>query len=94
MERAMGIEPTAQAWEAWVLPLYDARYPFDSSRVPDGRQIAGSVAATVLVRINKRRPRTRPALYCPTAKQRLGNFSAAAANQPPFPKKSPNRTPP
>ena len=21
----MGIEPTAQAWEAWVLPLYDAR---------------------------------------------------------------------
>jgi hypothetical protein len=31
MERAMGIEPTAQAWEAWVLPLYDARYPSDSS---------------------------------------------------------------
>ena len=29
----MGIEPTAQAWEAWVLPLYDARYAFDSSRV-------------------------------------------------------------
>jgi hypothetical protein len=26
MERAMGIEPTAQAWEAWVLPLYDARF--------------------------------------------------------------------
>ena len=24
VERAMGIEPTAQAWEAWVLPLYDA----------------------------------------------------------------------
>ncbi len=23
----MGIEPTAQAWEAWVLPLYDARAP-------------------------------------------------------------------
>jgi hypothetical protein len=22
----MGIEPTAQAWEAWVLPLYDARF--------------------------------------------------------------------
>jgi hypothetical protein len=21
----MGSEPTAQAWEAWVLPLYDAR---------------------------------------------------------------------
>jgi hypothetical protein len=25
MERAMGIEPTALAWEARVLPLYDAR---------------------------------------------------------------------
>ena len=24
----MGIEPTAQAWEAWVLPLYDARVPW------------------------------------------------------------------
>ena len=24
----MGIEPTAQAWEAWVLPLYDARSEF------------------------------------------------------------------
>ena len=28
VERAMGIEPTAQAWEAWVLPLYDARADF------------------------------------------------------------------
>ena len=35
----MGIEPTAQAWEAWVLPLYDARDRLDSSRVPQGRQI-------------------------------------------------------
>ena len=25
----MGIEPTAQAWEAWVLPLYDARIDGD-----------------------------------------------------------------
>ena len=25
LERAMGIEPTALAWEARVLPLYDAR---------------------------------------------------------------------
>src|ERR1700730_8883948 len=33
MERAMGIDPTAQAWEAWVLPLYDARSANDSSRV-------------------------------------------------------------
>ena len=26
LERAMGIEPTAPAWEAGVLPLYDARF--------------------------------------------------------------------
>jgi hypothetical protein len=38
----MGIEPTAQAWEAWVLPLYDARYPIDSSRVPRGLQTLAS----------------------------------------------------
>ena len=25
MERARGIGPPTQAWEAWVLPLYDAR---------------------------------------------------------------------
>jgi len=36
----MGIEPTAQAWEAWVLPLYDARRALDSSRVARCRQIA------------------------------------------------------
>jgi hypothetical protein len=32
MERAMGIEPTAQAWEAWVLPLYDARAAYNVYR--------------------------------------------------------------
>ena len=37
MERAMGIEPTALAWEARVLPLYDARAPADSSAGFDGR---------------------------------------------------------
>ena len=35
VERAMGIEPTAQAWEAWVLPLYDARAVADSSRLSE-----------------------------------------------------------
>jgi hypothetical protein len=35
VERAMGIEPTAQAWEAWVLPLYDARPEADSSRIAE-----------------------------------------------------------
>jgi hypothetical protein len=38
----MGIEPTAQAWEAWVLPLYDARYSIDSRRVPRGLQTLAS----------------------------------------------------
>ncbi len=53
----MGIEPTAQAWEAWVLPLYDARYALDSSRVPRGRQIARIVAGAVLGRVTNRKPR-------------------------------------
>ncbi|VVD29938.1 protein of unknown function [Paraburkholderia dioscoreae] len=33
LERAMGIEPTALAWEARVLPLYDARRARHSTRV-------------------------------------------------------------
>ena len=28
LERAMGIEPTSEAWEASILPLYDARSGF------------------------------------------------------------------
>jgi hypothetical protein len=28
LERAMGIEPTSEAWEASILPLYDARSIF------------------------------------------------------------------
>src|SRR6185437_799173 len=32
VERAMGIEPTALAWEARVLPLYDARRAHNSTR--------------------------------------------------------------
>ena len=33
LERAMGIEPTALAWEARVLPLYDARRARDFTGV-------------------------------------------------------------
>jgi hypothetical protein len=36
----MGIEPTAQAWEAWVLPLYDARYSSILIRSPGDLQTA------------------------------------------------------
>jgi predicted GNAT superfamily acetyltransferase len=25
LKRPMGVEPTSQAWEAWVMPLYDGR---------------------------------------------------------------------
>jgi hypothetical protein len=39
VERAMGIEPTAQAWEAWVLPLYDARLWTKSKRVAPGSPV-------------------------------------------------------
>ncbi len=52
LERAMGIEPTAQAWEAWVLPLYDARYPPDSSRDGWGRQIVGFAKAKEPLRLH------------------------------------------
>lgn len=40
LERAMGIEPTALAWEARVLPLYDARVTPHSMR---GDQAVASV---------------------------------------------------
>ncbi len=36
----MGIEPTAQAWEAWVLPLYDARDRRHSNAFHAFQQIA------------------------------------------------------
>ena len=37
----MGIEPTAQAWEAWVLPLYDARLGPDSTPCDETRKSPG-----------------------------------------------------
>lgn len=38
MERVMGIEPTALAWEARVLPLYDTRaVSFCAQAAADGR---------------------------------------------------------
>ena len=36
----MGIEPTAQAWEAWVLPLYDARLAAILDALPRPKQIS------------------------------------------------------
>ncbi len=42
VERAMGIEPTALAWEARVLPLYDARAAPHSTRSLRRLAIAGS----------------------------------------------------
>jgi hypothetical protein len=38
LERAMGIEPTSEAWEASILPLYDAR---SRSKQPDYTQPRG-----------------------------------------------------
>jgi hypothetical protein len=64
----MGIEPTAQAWEAWVLPLYDARYGIDSSHCP-GRQAINSSPALA---------RGVGALGCPRSK-RLPERRAAGA---------------
>lgn len=50
----MGIEPTAQAWEAWVLPLYDARGQLDCISVTRDPQMfatprACSIAADPLM---------------------------------------------
>jgi hypothetical protein len=53
----MGIEPTAQAWEAWVLPLYDARYAAKFSRDPRSPQIAEIPAGESWAR--SIRPQTR-----------------------------------
>jgi hypothetical protein len=39
MERAMGIEPTSEAWEASILPLYDAR---SASNLPDYTRLRGA----------------------------------------------------
>ncbi len=51
VERAMGIEPTAQAWEAWVLPLYDARDPLDSRHYGPGRQISDETLSATTVEV-------------------------------------------
>src|SRR5690606_18362665 len=36
LERGTGIEPVAQAWEAWVLPLYEPRVTLNDTRDPYG----------------------------------------------------------
>ena len=36
LERAMGIEPTSEAWEASILPLYDARSAFNVLIIHNG----------------------------------------------------------
>jgi hypothetical protein len=45
VERAMGIEPTALAWEARVLPLYDARINSNSTWDTCNIQIDSAVVA-------------------------------------------------
>jgi hypothetical protein len=53
LERATGIEPAFSAWEADVLPLYDARWLVaflsNGSPVPTGRAPAG--ARTIILGI-------------------------------------------
>src|ERR1700730_12553336 len=62
VERAMGIEPTAQAWEAWVLPLYDARCGVDSSRLSEDQ------ATTTIEDAERQKPwgRRGPRIPIPT----------------------------
>ena len=40
LERAMGIEPTSEAWEASILPLYDARLPYKASKSTPRSQVS------------------------------------------------------
>lgn len=46
LERSTGIEPVAQAWEAWVLPLYELRV----------RRVPGDILGTAQPAGNLRRP--------------------------------------
>lgn len=41
MERVKGIEPSSLAWEARVIPLYDARHRSDFSPAGAARQLFG-----------------------------------------------------
>ena len=40
MERATGIEPVSEAWEASILPLYDARSVLKLAKEAIGRKLA------------------------------------------------------
>jgi hypothetical protein len=66
----MGIEPTAQAWEAWVLPLYDARLEVDSNH-PLRRQANAIVTAAI-----------RSTCRWPAGRFRVGSRSHSAGARP------------
>jgi hypothetical protein len=55
----MGIEPTAQAWEAWVLPLYDARAYLILVVLPKDRQISRIIDPAVVISQPARRLHSR-----------------------------------
>jgi hypothetical protein len=48
MERAMGIEPTSEAWEASILPLYDARSGANLTRISPTFRVRKEAAALVV----------------------------------------------
>jgi hypothetical protein len=57
----MGIEPTSEAWEASILPLYDARSLNNVAKADTGRKrrVGLGVSMAGMVMIRKRRTQTR-----------------------------------
>jgi hypothetical protein len=49
LERAMGIEPTSEAWEASILPLYDARSVATLTNGRHSRKTSRHIATRPLV---------------------------------------------
>ena len=77
----MGIEPTSEAWEASILPLYDARSSLavDYTQLRDSQYRLATVAhgcPALVCTLLPRRPPLHPCC-CPIGTQRSSLFAAA-----------------
>ncbi len=60
----MGIEPTSEAWEASILPLYDARSPIPRYEPQDSTGLElGARCARKILEAGLERPRSSAYLY-------------------------------
>src|ERR1700734_2534629 len=76
----MGIEPKAQAWEAWVLPLYDARAWADSSRLCEGQAIRSAKPSDPPSETAKREPFGLPLLTSAVLEVVVGRYHVRPAD--------------